>query len=141
MSETVIQPKRNERPGRREGGVIFFGFPYGGSDEQLVEDLRARQPAASAHFFARFAQPVRGLIFRLLGHDSELDDTVQDVFVRAIESIARLRDPGALRSWVMGIAVKAAHIRLQTRRRRRWLSFFAPAELPEMAASDASPEV
>jgi RNA polymerase sigma-70 factor, ECF subfamily len=141
MSETAIQAKRNERPARGEDGVIFLGFPYGGSDEQLVQDLRARQPAASAYFFARFAQPVRGLIFKLLGHDSELDDTVQDVFVRAIESIARLRDPGALRSWVMGIAVKSARIRLQTRRRRRWLSFLAPAELPETAVSDASPEV
>jgi RNA polymerase sigma-70 factor, ECF subfamily len=141
MSETAIQAKRNGRPGRREDGVIFLGFPYGGSDEQLVQDLRARQPAATAHFFAHFAQPVRGLIFRLLGHDSELEDAVQDVFVRAIESIARLRDPGALRSWVMGIAVKSARIRLQARRRRRWLSFLAPAELPETAVLDASPEV
>jgi RNA polymerase sigma-70 factor, ECF subfamily len=140
MAETAIQAKRNERPGRREDGVVFLGFPYGGSDEQLVQDLRARQPAASAHFFARFARPVRGLIFKLLGHDSELEDTVQDVFVRAIESIARLRDPGALRAWVMGIAVKSARIRLQTRRRKRWLSFLAPAELPETAVSDASPE-
>ena len=140
MSETAIQTKRNERLARRDG-VIFLGFPYGGSDEQLVRDLQARQPAASAHFFARFARPIRGLIFRILGHDAELDDTVQDVFVRAIESITRLRDPAALRPWIMGIAVKSARIRLQARKRRRWLSFFAPAELPEMAVSDASPEV
>ena len=141
MSETAIQSKRNDRPVRRDDGVIFLGFPYSGSDEQLVRDVQARQPAASAHLFTRFAQPVRGLVFRILGHDAELDDVVQDVFVRAIESIARLRDPQALRSWVMGIAVKTARIRLQARRRRRWLSFLAPAELPEMTVCDAAPDV
>lgn len=141
MSETARHGKRNERLARRENGVIFLGFPYAGSDAQLARELQANQPAASAHLFARFAQPVRGLIFRILGHDPELEDVVQEVFVRAIESIARLREPAALRSWVMGIAVKAARIRLQARKRRRWLSFFAPDELPEMAVTDASPEV
>lgn len=142
MSDTAFHMKRHGRPPpRREDGVIFLPFPYGGDDQQLVRDLQARQPAASVHFYARFAQPVRGLIFRILGHDVELEDTVHDVFIRAIESIDRLREPAALRSWVMGIAVRTARILLQTRRRRRWLRFFAPAELPELAVSDASPEV
>jgi RNA polymerase sigma-70 factor, ECF subfamily len=141
MADSAIQTKRNERAARREDGVIFLAFPYAGNDEQLVRDLRARQPAASQHLYARFAQPVRGLVFRLLGHDAELEDTVQDVFVRAIESIGRLREAAALGSWVMGIAVRTARIRLQTRRRRRWLSFLAPAEVPEVAAPEASPEV
>lgn len=141
MSDTAIQAKRNDRPRRRDDGVIFLPFAYAGDDAQLVRELRSRQPAASVHFYARFAQPVRGLIFRLLGRDTELEDTVQDVFVRAIESISRLRDPSALRSWVMGIAVRTARIRLQNRRRRRWLSFFAPTDLPEIADSGASPEV
>lgn len=141
MSDTAIQTKRNERAARRADGVIFLPFPYGGDDAQLVRELQARQPAASAHFYARFAQPVRGLIFRILGQDSELDDTVQEVFVRAIESIASLRDAAALRSWVMGIAVRTARIRLQSRKRRRWLRFFADNELPEVASSDVSPEI
>lgn len=141
MSDTAIQAKRNESAARREDGVIFLAFPYGRDDAQLVRELQARQPAASVHFYARFAQPVRGLIFRILGHDSELEDTVQEVFVRAIESIARLRDASALRSWVMGIAVRTARIRLQRRKRRRWLGFFASGELPEVASSDPSPEI
>jgi RNA polymerase sigma-70 factor, ECF subfamily len=141
MSETAIQAKRNEPTGRREDGVIFLAFPYGGDEVQLVRDLQARQPAASVHFYARFAQPVRGLIFRILGRDSELEDTVQEVFVRAIESIPRLRDASALRSWVMGIAVRTARIRLQSRKRRRWLGFFASGEVPEVASSDPSPEI
>jgi len=141
MSDTAVQAKRNDPAARREDGVIFLAFPYGGDDAQLVRELQARQPAASVHFYARFAQPVRGLIFRILGRDSELEDTVQEVFVRAIESIARLRDAAALRSWVMGIAVRTARIRLQSRKRRRWLSFFASGELPEVASFDPSPEV
>lgn len=141
MSDTASQAKRNERAPRAEDGVIFLAFPYVGDDSQLVRDLQARRPAASAHFYARFAQPVRGLIFRVLGRDLELDDAVQEVFVRAIESIGRLRDAAALRSWLMGIAVHTARIRLQNRKRRRWLSFFAPSELPEAVVSDVSPEI
>jgi RNA polymerase sigma-70 factor (ECF subfamily) len=141
MSDTAIQAKRNERAARREDGVIFLAFPYAGDDAQLVRELQAQQPAASGHFYARFAQPVRGLIFRILGRDDDLEDAVQEVFVRAIESIARLRDAGALRSWVMGIAVRTARIRLQSRKRRHWLRFFAFDELPEVATSDAPPEL
>ena len=141
MSDTAIQAKRNERAPRGDDGVIFLAFPYVGDDAQLVRELQAQQPAASAHFYARFAQPVRGLVFRILGRDLELEDVVQEVFVRAIESIARLRDAAALRSWLMGIAVRTARIRLQSRKRRRWLSFFAPSELPEAVAVDISPEI
>src|SRR5687768_5355734 len=99
MSDTAIQVQRNARAARRDDGVIFLAFPYAGDDTQLVRELQARQPAASGHFYARFAQPVRGLIFRILGRDNDLEDTVQEVFVRAIESIGRLRDASALRAW------------------------------------------
>jgi RNA polymerase sigma-70 factor (ECF subfamily) len=74
---------------------------------------------------------VQRLLFRILGPDSELEDTVHDTFVRALESIHRLRDPALLRSWLVGVAVVTAKTRLQTRSRRRWLTFLPPENLPE----------
>jgi RNA polymerase sigma-70 factor (ECF subfamily) len=120
--------------------VVFGSFPFNGDEEQLVRCLRDRQPAATVHFYTRFSAQVRSLLFRILGPDSELDDTLHDTFVRALESIETLRDPKALRAWILGVAVYTARIELQRRRRRRWLSLFAPANLPELPANEAAPE-
>jgi RNA polymerase sigma-70 factor (ECF subfamily) len=136
----LIQPQRNPAAPKREESVVFGSFPFSGDEEQLVRSLRERHPAAMVHFYSRFSAHVRNLLFRMLGPDSELDDTLHDTFVRALESIDRLRDPKALRSWTLGVAVHTARIELQRRRRRRWLSLFAPADLPELPASDAAPE-
>jgi RNA polymerase sigma-70 factor (ECF subfamily) len=54
------------------------------------------------------------------------------VFVRALESLPRLREPAALRSWLFGIAVRVVRIRWQKRWRQRWLRFMAPEEVPEI---------
>src|SRR5581483_10363905 len=83
-------------------------------------------------FYDRHAHAVHRLVFRLMGPDPDLDDAVHDTFVRALESIDRLRDPSALRSWVHGIAVRTVMIRFQRRSRQRWLRFMAPDELPEV---------
>jgi RNA polymerase sigma-70 factor, ECF subfamily len=81
------------------------------------------------------------MLFRILGPDSELEDTVHDTFVRALESIHTLRDAQALRSWVIGIAIFTARIRIQKRRRRAWLHLFPPEDLPERGFSGPAPEV
>jgi RNA polymerase sigma-70 factor (ECF subfamily) len=96
--------------------------------------MRAGRLDAGAAFYDRFAKSVHALVFRLMGPDPELDDVVHDVFVRALESLPRLRDPSALRSWVFGVAVRTVGIRFQKRTRQRWLRFMAPEEVPEMAA-------
>jgi RNA polymerase sigma-70 factor (ECF subfamily) len=72
-----------------------------------------------------------------MGPDGEIDDVVHDVFVRALESLPRLREPAALRSWLFGIAVRAVAIRFQKRSRQRWLRFMAPEDVPEVAAVSA----
>jgi RNA polymerase sigma-70 factor (ECF subfamily) len=76
-----------------------------------------------------------------MGPDSEIDDVVHDVFVRAFESLPRLRNPGALRAWVYGIAVRTVAIRFQKRSRQRWLRFLAPEDLPEVVAPPVSNEL
>lgn len=88
---------------------------------------------AGAAFYDRHVQSIHALVFRLMGPDGEIDDVVHDVFVRALESLPRLRDPAALRSWLFGIAVRTVGIRFQKRTRQRWLRFMAPEEVPEVA--------
>jgi RNA polymerase sigma-70 factor (ECF subfamily) len=73
-----------------------------------------------------------------MGPDAELSDVVHDVFVRALESLPRLREPAALRSWLFGIAVRTVAIRFQRRRRQRWLRFMSPDDLPEVGGTASS---
>jgi len=127
-------------PGRRDEHAIVHRLPWSGDDVRLVEGLRQRHAAATAHFYALFARTVHRMLFRILGPDSELEDTVHDTFVRALESIHTLRDAQALRSWVIGIAIFTARIRIQKRRRRAWLHLFSPEDLPDPGFSDPAPE-
>jgi RNA polymerase sigma-70 factor (ECF subfamily) len=103
--------------------------------------MRAGRLDAAAAFYDRHVPFVHALVFRLMGPDSEIDDVVHDVFVRAFESLPRLRNPTALRAWVYGIVVRTVAIRFQKRSRQRWLRFLAPEDLPEIAALPVSSEL
>jgi RNA polymerase sigma-70 factor (ECF subfamily) len=60
-----------------------------------------------------------------------LDDHVQEVFSRLFEQLPRLRQPSALRSFLIGITLRVACTEL--RRRRRWrLHLTATGELPDL---------
>jgi RNA polymerase sigma-70 factor (ECF subfamily) len=67
-----------------------------------------------------------------MGPDPEIEDVVHDVFLRALESMPRLREPAALRGWLFGIAVRVVRIRMQRRSRQRWLKFMSPEHVPEV---------
>jgi RNA polymerase sigma-70 factor (ECF subfamily) len=93
--------------------------------------LQGRTDAATA-FYDRHVEAVHRLAFRLLGPDAELEDVVHDVFLRALESLARLRDPSALQAWLFGITIRVVRIRIQRRVRRSWLRIMAPEKVPEI---------
>ena len=128
-------------PPKRSGRATVHPFPFSGDEARLVESLRQGYPPAITHFYVIFADKVHRLLFRILGRDSELEDAVHDTFVRALESIHTLRDPRALSSWVVGIAIYTARIRIQKQRRRRWLQLLSPSDMPEPVFFDPSPEV
>jgi RNA polymerase sigma-70 factor (ECF subfamily) len=113
-------------------------LPFEGDETALVAAMCSGRLDAGAAFYDRHVQAIHALVFRLMGPDSEIDDVVHDVFVRALESLPRLREPAALRSWLFGIAVRAVGIRFQKRGRQRWLRFMAPEEVPEMAVVPAA---
>ena len=60
---------------------------------------------------------VRAFMAMHLGSQPDLDDLVQDVFVRAFAGLHTLREAGAFRSWLIGIARNRAleHLRERIR--------------------------
>ncbi len=88
--------------------------------------------AGRAQLYDRYARHVRGVLVRLLGVDPELDDLIQEVFVEVLDSLSRLQDPTRLKAYLTAITVHVARGRIRRASRQRWLSFWAPDNLPEL---------
>jgi RNA polymerase sigma-70 factor, ECF subfamily len=112
-----------------------------GSDEEVVAAIRAGEPAGGAALYDRHHAYVRRVLVRVLGPDADLHDLIQDVFVAAIDSIDRLLDPQALRSWLASISVNCVRVELRRRTRSRRISLFPQHDLPEVASPSNAPEV
>lgn len=102
---------------------------------QLLERLRAKEPAAAALLFDRYVDPVERAVSGVLGPDPEVEDLVQDAFVAALRGIDGFRgDEGSLGAWVRGIAVRLALKKIRWRRTRRWLGWQGSDVMPTLQA-------
>jgi hypothetical protein len=98
-------------------------------DDVLALAASAGNARAYAIISRRYASRVRAKLHHWIGpHD--IDDHVQDVFLRLFEQLPRLRDPGALRGFLVGITLRIACTELRRRRRSR-MRLSATGELPE----------
>ena len=97
-------------------------------DAALVQGLLAENLASKAAFFSQFAPDVERLITHLIGADREVADLLHEVFVQALASIRSLRNPNAIKPWLLQIATNRARRLLRSRSRRAWLRLFVDAE-------------
>jgi RNA polymerase sigma-70 factor, ECF subfamily len=99
-----------------------------GDDAALVQALRAGHPGAAAAFYDRYSTHVRAMLRSALGPDDDVPDLLQEVFIRALDGIAALREVDKLASWLAAIAVFVARAQIRRRSRRSWLRLFSPEE-------------
>lgn len=97
-----------------------------GDDHALLQALRAGHPGAAAVFYDQHAGRVNSTLRSVLGSDEEIPDLLQEVFIRAIDGIGKLRDVDRIGSWLSSIAVFVARAQIRRRARRSWLSTFSP---------------
>lgn len=114
---------------------VVRALPFDGDDAALVHGVIAGRADAASALYERHVDSIQRLVYRLMGPDTELEDVVHDVFLRALESLKRLRDPAALRPWLFGIAIRVIRIRIQRRVRQRWLKVMPPESVPEVAST------
>ncbi len=70
----------------------------------------------------------------------DVDDHVQEVFLSLFQVLPDLRDPSALRSFIIGITLRVAGTELRGRRGRCWGQLTASGDLPEPSVQpDAEP--
>jgi RNA polymerase sigma-70 factor (ECF subfamily) len=98
----------------------------------LVQRALEREPAAASAIVERYSPVVRRCLWTPSPGD-EVEDLVQEVFARCFECLPRLRDPNALKSFVIGITLRVA-ANARRRRRRRWRErLTTTGELPDAA--------
>jgi RNA polymerase sigma-70 factor (ECF subfamily) len=101
------------------------------SDAELVLAVRQRAPHAAGQVWDRYSVLVRRILLRMLGPSSEVEDAVQEAFLRLFRDVDGLRDPSVLRSFLIGITLHVAGSELRRRRARRWLFLSSDGTLPE----------
>jgi len=85
-----------------------------GSEHELVAAALRGDPRAFAALVALSRTRVEAVVGRMLPVD-EAEDVVQEALLRAYLGLSRLRDPDRFGSWLCGIAVNLAKMRLRGR--------------------------
>lgn len=102
--------------------------------------LKRGDGGAAGRFYDRHIASVQRVVFRLLGPKADLDDVVQEVFIYALSSIDKLREPDSVRSWLWGIAAGKVRAHVRRQWRRRWLGLLPQDELSELPVAATDPQ-
>jgi RNA polymerase sigma factor (sigma-70 family) len=104
-------------------------------DELLVIRCQLGERSAFDELTERWHPPLWKYVRRVAGDDDAAKDVAQDVWLRVLRGIARLRDGSRLRPWLFGIARRALMDRLR-------YQYAAPADgdtdVAELAADEAA---
>jgi uncharacterized protein len=87
------------------------------SDRVLVQATLVGDPSAFARLVVRHRSTVEAVLARMLPHD-EVEDILQETFLRGYLGVSRLRDPERFGAWLCGIGVNLAKMRLRQRAAR-----------------------
>ncbi len=112
------------------------------ADEELVRRVRSGDAWAREALYRKHVDVVFRTSLRLMGQRADAEDVVQDSFVEAFRDIAALREPAALRVWLLRIAVHRCHKLFRRRKLRRLLGLERGPEesLSELAWPESSAE-
>jgi RNA polymerase sigma-70 factor (ECF subfamily) len=105
-------------------------------NEQLVDDLRARHPEALERLLDEYGRLLQAVAFHILRSHADAEEVVIDTMVTAWERIGSLRDPAALRPWLLRIAARHG----LARRRRAAPRHELLAETTAKTSDEADPD-
>lgn len=114
------------------------------SDAELVMAVGQGDHQALDIIWKRYSSAVRSTLYSALGPDHGIDDLIQDVFISFYRCASRLKNPSALKAYLLGSAVRIAAFERRTRgRRSKWLGVFqqlgfdsSERQLPEVGQLD-----
>jgi RNA polymerase sigma-70 factor, ECF subfamily len=115
------QSRRQSASQVERGSSVVVPFPVPKSAVGLVTALRADHADAVYVLCERHSGCLLRVAARVLGPDESLVSVVAEAIQRSLAALDQLKDPHALRSWLLSQVVAAAQRRLRARRRWRWL--------------------
>jgi RNA polymerase sigma-70 factor (ECF subfamily) len=127
--------RRSEGSASAEGRVVALA-PARLDEREMVAGLARRDAAAVTALYDRCASLDTRLLERVLGDSIDSDDLVQDTFVIVVRRAREIRDPDALKSFVVGVALRRARNELRKRALRRFVGIDTPATIPITQAQD-----
>jgi RNA polymerase sigma-70 factor (ECF subfamily) len=110
-------------------------FPYDRlGDAELVQAVVQGDTEAVGVVWDRYSPLVRSVLRTNLGFDGDLEDLLQEVFLVFLRNAREIRSQGALRAFLVTVAVRVVLVELRRRRVRRWVALSPDGEVPETPA-------
>src|SRR5947209_3491354 len=103
------------------------------SDEQLLARFAAGERQVLDELFRRYRLPAYRVAYRLLGHEADALDAVQEGFVKALSHLGGFEGRSSFKTWLLRVVSNAALDLGRQRGRREAISFDAPG-LPDREA-------
>ena len=89
-----------------------------GDDRVLVAQARAGDGSAFAQLLRRHDDKMRGVVWRLVASRSEMDDVLQDAYLKAWRGLASFRGDAAFSTWLYRIVYTTALDQVKATSRR-----------------------
>ncbi len=115
---------------RENGSPAFRGL----EDELLVVRCQLGERPAFDELIQRWHEPLWKYVRRLADDEDTANDITQDIWLRVLRGIGRLRDGAKLRPWIFGVARRALMDRLRGRYAQ---PLVADVDVATIAADDA----
>ena len=100
---------------------------------RLIKGILEGDPEAANIFFDRYADLINRRVRFLLGRANNHEDVVQRVYLALIDSIDTVRNPDALKGWIIRVSTFVVSKELRRKKRARWLTYVS--EIPEISVS------
>src|SRR4051794_41739352 len=108
------------------------------SDEHLLARFAAGERQALDELFRRYRLPAYRVAYRLLGHEADALDAVQEGFVKALTHLAGFQGRSSFKTWLLRVVSNAALDLGRQRGRREALSLDSVS--PEGGRGEAAHE-
>jgi RNA polymerase sigma-70 factor (ECF subfamily) len=96
-----------------------IGGALGEDDTTLARALVNGDPRAPRVTWNRFRPLVRRMVVRLMGSAPDVEDLVQEVFLRFFNRILTIQDPAALKAFLVSISINVVRSEMRRRSIRR----------------------
>jgi RNA polymerase sigma-70 factor (ECF subfamily) len=85
------------------------------SSQDLIARARSGEHEAFRLIFERYAKPILGFIYEMVGERDLAEELTQETFVRAFNHLGKLRDDSKFATWLFGISKNVARESLRSR--------------------------